>query len=577
MSKLPDFGDIGSQTDEELLSLIRNVSDLYERDKQENQLLYYEPVSEESKKLHTSTAQTVALFGGNGSSKTETSLVEMLVCASGVIPESLKDIWDKHDIDCECGHKFTIEAGENFTCSECKKEYPLIKRKLRGPINCRVVCESLTTVLHPIILPKLQWWKWTGDSEPGGPLGHWGWIPRTSLVQGVWERSWSEKLRILRIKYWDDKRGKYWGESTIQFMSHDNDPSDFASGDFHIVLHDEPPSYAIWTENQARTMRVSGRMMLAMTFPDDPAIAVDWIFDEVYDPGTPGPNKDPEIDWINLYTTDNRFLNQKSVALRSDRWSESVRNVRIFGQPIRFSNRIHPLFTDIIQYWCYHCGKPVMTVENRCSTCHGEVTAYSHVTEEPAGNYPTVFILDPHPRKPHMMIWVQVDAYDDLWQVAELEVEGDCTDVKNACDSVESELGLNVVKRLIDPNMAEQVAGQKRSITWRDEFDAAGLYCDKADNSSVGRMRINEFLKPEETRDQPRIHVHHTCERTIKQFKRYVWDDYRQKLEKGLKQKPKEKEDDFPTMWKYLMNDDPNFRYLTGGAPVITRLKGSKY
>lgn len=545
MASLPKSDDLKDLTPEEFQARLTDLLQIQERDRQENSLLYYQPVSDESLKIHTSTAQTIALFGGNGSSKTESALVELLICATGIIPDSLKGKFDPE--------------------------------KLRGPINCRIVVESLTTVLHPIILPKIQWWKWDGVSEPGGDKGHWGWVPRTSLISGMWEKSWSEKLRLLRIKYWDAKKGKFWGESTIQFMSHDNDPTDFASGNFHIVMHDEPPSYAIWRENQARTMRVAGRMFLAMTFPDDPSIAVDWIFDEIYDPGTPGPNKNPHIDWVNLYTTDNPFLNQDAIALQSDSWSEEVRKVRIFGQPIRFSNRIHPLFTDLIQYWCFHCKKTTIAVENKCSNCKGEVTDFTHLYEDEPGSWPTVYVLDPHPRKPHMMIWVQIDPYDDLWQVAEMEVEGDCADVKEVCDNVEAELGLNVVKRLIDPSMGMQPSGQKRGVTWRDEFDSAGLYCDLADNSSVGRQRVNELLKPEETRNQPRIHIHHTCDLTIHQFKRYVWDDFRQKLEKGIKQKPKEKYDDFPTMWKYLVNDDPNFRQLSGGSPVIHRLKGRKY
>ena len=315
--------------------------------------------------------------------------------------------------------------------------------------------------------------------------------------------------------FWDERRGKYWGESTIQFMSVDQDPSDFASGDFHIVLHDEPPSYAIWRENEARTMRVNGRMMLAMTFPDDPAIAVDWIFDEIYDPGSPGPNKNEHIDWINLYTTDNRFLNQEAIAVQSDKWSDEVRKVRILGQPIRFSNRIHPLFTDNHQYWCYACGKTSLAIENKCSSCQGELTEFNHISEDEPGSWPTIYLLDPHPRKPHMMIWVQIDPYDDLWQVAELEVEGDCVEVKQACDAIEAELGLHVTRRLVDPNMGASPSGAKRGVTWRDEFDNAGLYCDLADDSDVGRQRINEYLKPEQTRDQPRIHVHHTCKNTI--------------------------------------------------------------
>ena len=545
--QLPQTNALSSLSDKDFNKLFLDVTTLQEQDRQQAQLLYYKSVSKTAKQIHTSNATTIAVFGGNGSSKTESCLVEMMICATGIVPESLQDCFDRS--------------------------------KLRGPINCRVVCESLTTVLHPIILPKLQWWNWDGDSQPGGEKGHWGWIPKSSLINSTWDKSWSEKLRMLKVKYWDEKRGKYWGQSTIQFMSVDQDPSDFASGNFHIIIHDEPPSYAIWRENQARAMRVSGRMLLAMTWPDDPSIAVDWIFDEVYDPGSPGPNKNPDIDWINLYTTDNPHLNQTSVAKTSAQWSDEIRDVRVFGQPIRFSNRIHPLFTDSPKTWCYACEKTTVPVEGNCSSCGGGgLSDYCHVTEDPPSpTWPTIFVIDPHSRKPHMMIWVQVDPYDDLWQVAEADIDGDCTDVKMAADNIEQELSLNVVKLLMDPNMGAQPAGAKRGVTWRDEFDNAGLYCDSADNCDVGRQRINEYLKAERTREQPRMHIHASCKNTIYQFKRYVWDDHRQKLEKALKQKPKEKYDDYPTMWKYLLNDDPAFNFLTVGAPVIKRFAGRKY
>jgi hypothetical protein len=46
----------------------------------------------------------------------------------------------------------------------------------------------------------------------------------------------SNKLRMLRVLCRDPHNpDKVLGESTIQFMSLDQDPTDFASGDFHIV------------------------------------------------------------------------------------------------------------------------------------------------------------------------------------------------------------------------------------------------------------------------------------------------------------------------------------------------------
>jgi hypothetical protein len=67
-------------------------------------------------------------------------------------------------------------------------------------------------------------------------------------------------------------------------MSHDQDPADFASGDFHHVIHDEPPRWRSGGKRGAHHAR-GGRLYLSMTWPDDPTIPVDWIFDQIYDKG----------------------------------------------------------------------------------------------------------------------------------------------------------------------------------------------------------------------------------------------------------------------------------------------------
>ena len=517
--------------------------ELQQRDRQENALLFYRPVSPQAAKIHDSTARVTAVFGGNGSSKTETSIVELLILCTGLIPFSLQD-------------------NEN------------VRKKLRGPVNCRIVCESLTTVLHPIILPKLQWFKWTGIDQPGGDRGHWGWIPRTSLIGGSWEKSWSEKLRRLRILYRDPNNPeKVIGESTLQCMSVDQDATDFASGDFHLVLHDEPPNLAIWRENEARTMRVNGRMLLAMTWSDDPAINQDWIFDEIYERANKGSKN---IDLFQLYTTDNPTLDQDAIAAQAENWPDEVKRVRILGEPIRFSNRIHPLFTDLHQWWCFKCITKIIPQGDHCATCGSEnIQPFCHVKDFDPQRWPTVFLLDPHPRKPHMFSWVQIDPQDDLWQVAEGEVDGDPTDVYNYVREIEGDLGLYVAQRLIDPNMGRSPASTKRGVTWQDEISGAGLYCDLADDSDVGRARLNEYMRPDPATYKPRFHVRTTCKNTIHQIKRYVWADHKRSLEKSQKQQPKDKYDDYPTLLKYLMNSDPTFGFLREGPRVI-HTRGSR-
>lgn len=520
--------------------VLQEILKIAQEDRREANLLYYSPAHERCWEVHKSDAKVIAVGGGNGSSKTETCLAHLMMLATGVIPKELKE-W--------------------------------MLPKFRGPVTIRIVLESLTTVLHPIILPKLKWWVWTGLHPQGGDQGHWGWVPKTSLKGGSWEKSWSEKLRTLTVLCRDPENpDKVIGESTIQFMSHDQDPSDFASGDFHHILHDEPPSYAIWTENQARTMRVNGCMYLAMTWPDDPTIPVDWIFDEVYEKGREGPNKEPDIEWIELDTRHNPHLDQDAIAAQMAKWSHETRTVRIQGQPIRFSNRIHPLFTDLESWWCFNCGRVIVPIDGECTCGSADIVEFNHVQDfEIARNWPAIFVIDPHPRKPHMFLWALIDPSDDIWVIQDGEMDDDPSELRAYIEEMEETLEINTQIRLMDPNMGRSPASARREVTWQDEFDRAGLLCDLADDSDVGRGRFNEYLKPDPHTLRPRIHFHPRCQKSIHQIKRYVWDDHRRKQEKDLKQKPRQKYDDYPTMIKYLMNFEPSFSFLYRGAPVILR------
>lgn len=537
-------------SDEQFRELMSNVVGVSQEDRKQNQILYYKPVSQKVQSIHDSKAKILGIGGGNGSGKSESALVELVMCATGIFPYS-----QRH----------------------------LIQQKFRGPISTRLVVQSLTTTLETIILPKLMWWKWSGVDMQGGPRGHFGWVPKNCLVDGSWERSWSAKLRVLRVLCRDpENTDKVLGESTIQCMSFDQDPSDFASGDYHIIVHDEPPSLAIWRENEARTMRVDGRMILAMTWPDDPSINVDWLYNEVYEPGR--TQSDPNILWAELWSTENKNLRQEAVAQQAQKWSTEITNVRIFGRPIRFSNRIHLEFTDNTKTWCFKCEKSIIAVPDErdegkeiqrevCPHCQSEnIVEFNHVQDfQTSHTWPTVFVLDPHPRKPHMYIWVQISPSDDWFEVAEGQCEGDCVEVRKDVEKIERELGLTVVQRLMDPNMGQSPSGQKREITWQHEFGLAGLNCDLADDSSVGRARINTMLKVDPDTLQPRLVVHPRCRDTVYQMTRYVWDNFSTKVDKDVKETAKAKYDDRPTMLKYLANSEPNFRFLKNGAPVFRR------
>ncbi len=534
-----------SLSDDAFRDMLADAITIQQEDRKQNQILFYQPASPKVQTVHACKAKIVGIGGGNGSSKTESMLVDMVMSMTGVFPYS-----QRH----------------------------LIEQKFRGPINCRLVVESLTTTLEPIILPKLQWYCWTGVDQPGGTRGHWGWIPKSCLIDGEWSKSYSVKNRMLSLLCRDPYNlDKILGESKWQFMSVDMDPTDFASGDFHIIGHDEPPRLAQWRENEARTMRVDGRMLLAMTWPDDPSINVDWLYNEVYEVGRSG--SDPNVAWFELWTTENQNLKQEAVATQAAKWSPEITNVRIFGRPIRFSNRIHPEFTDNTKTWCFKCDKSIFPVPSEltndpsCPNCGAETLAeFNHVQFfETAHAWPTIYLIDPHPRKPHMYLWVQISPSDDWYVVAEGKCEGDCTDVARAVLECEEVFGLRIAQRLMDPNMGASVSGQRRDISWQNEFAAAKLVCDLAQDVDMGRARVNHMLKPDPRTRAPRLLVHPRCRDTIYHMNRYSWAEFSKNVERDLKQQPKDMYSDYPTLLKYLANSDPVFRFLKDGAPVVQR------
>lgn len=489
---------------------------------------------------HCYVTESYTIVGNSG--KTEHALVEGIIRCTGQVPASLHET------------------------------YPM--GKLTGPIHMRVVCESLTTVLDPIILPKLQYFAWSGLLPQGGGQGHWGWIPKHCLIQGDWKKSYDKRLRILTLLYRNPHTGKAEGTSTIQFMSYDQDSSDFASGDLQYCLHDEPPTYEIWKENRARVMRggKGSTLLISMTWPDNPASPVDWLFDEVYDKGTPGPEKDPDIEIINIFTTSNPHLDQDSVTKRAAQMSKLERNTRIYGLPIRFSNRIHPDFTDVVRHWCYECGAVCMvTTGNRCSECQGDnISEFCHVGPITVNRrYPIFNIIDPHPRKPHMLCWVQVTPNSDYEVIREVLVPGGAEDVRDAVTGIEAELQPLLVYRLMDPNMGASPSGAVREVTWQMEFDTVGLHFDLADDSDVGRARLNTLLKADPYFRRPRFRIDTGCTTSIFQMKRYVWADHAKVDGRDVKQKTLPKNDDFPTMFKYLMNRLPDSADII--EPVVYR------
>jgi hypothetical protein len=512
--------------------------------RQEQALLYYQPVSAEAEKFHYSTAPKKVALGGNGSSKSETQLVDIAIEMTGVIPRSLE------------------------------AKYP--KQKLRPPIHARLIVQSHTTTWDGTMKPKLQWNQWTGLAD--GVHGHWGWIPRRFLLKGKWEESWSEKYRTLTL----NRNGDYGTEpgSTLQIFSHSQDVQDFASSSVHRIGVDEGPRFSIWRENVSR-LREGGYISLAMTPPDDESAAWDaaWVYDELYVKGLSGPAKNPFIDSFTFHTEDNKNLDPAYITTQLGDMTPEQREVRLHGHFMHLGGRIYPTYTNRPQWWCFGCNKITLAAAGMCATCGGnDLTEFCHLVApfDKAYGWPVVYLLDPHPRKPYMMAWFAFAPYGDIFQIGEMECDLEPAELKKRVDEYEREAGLRVMKRIIDPNMAESPAHNagRRHVTVRDELDAVGLRCDLGmDDFAVGKTRVKTLLTPNPRTRRPTLHVFTACAKTDYQMMRYSWQEWSRYSAdtKDPKAVPMDKNSDFPTLIKYLANAEPTYAGLMHGGMVMQK------
>lgn len=532
------------------------VSMAAEADQKDCQIAYYRIANPRAIDVHKSTAREIAVVGGNRSSKTDTMLAELAIQMTGHIPQSLWGI------------------------------YP--KEKIRAPIRARIVCNSLTDTLEPVIKPKLRYDTWNGVGEPKEGRGHWGWIPRHCLPGGTWEKAYSEKYRTLTVSvdsFWNGPNGeinKVTGYSQCQFLSYDQDLTAFAGSSMHLIGHDELPPADIYRENRMRTLDVKGQIITSFTPPDEAGQSradVAWFFDEVYERGLPGPGKHPNMDTFILWTEHNRILSVADVDAMMSTLTEEQRETRQHGKFIHLSGIVFSLFTERESWWCFRCQKKILPVGGTCVTCTGDnVGTFSHVIEpfQIPQNWPIIFVIDPHPRKKDAMGWFAITPSDDIIQIHEMELDGTAIDVAREIRKWEEAKGVSPVKRLMDPNIATETNDKlQRGWTMRRAYDDAGIRCDLAtDDLNTGIECVNELLKPDPRTRKPRFSVFATCARTIKSLQRFSWDEWTRQGDRDPKERVRDKFKDFADVVRYMAADRPSFHGYTKGFQVFRMRRG---
>lgn len=475
------------------------------RRKKDEPIRFFKPHPKQDALIRSKATIRLAL-GGNRSGKTEVGMCEMYANALGCRPWLSEDDPDYYT-------------------------------KFKHPIKIRVYGEDFGNHLKNVICPKMR--KWISKKDLAAPA--------KKNQQGV-------------DVFWQI-RSIYGGVSTIELMSYEQGSEKMEGWDGHFIWFDEPPSRDIFIAAFRGLTDHDGLAVFTMTPLKEP-----WIFDDLWTRQTDSyeedsltglrEDMDKEVEKLladisiygvtmDMYDNIGFGLTEKSVKQFEALLDENEKAARIHGRFTHlqglvynsFDRNVHVLPNDVIDEILPDC------------------TVYE--------------AIDPHPRKPHAVLFVAVAPDDTVYVYDELWYKGL---VKNCAEAIKIKReDRHPVYTLIDPIACtpDPVSG----TTMMDDFKNHGVPTLKG---SKDRARGIDLLngKLRIINGRPGIFIAKRCTRTIYEFFHYVWDDFSGKAadKNDVKGTPRKKNDDMLECLHRILISGARFRERR--APTRKKFQG---
>jgi hypothetical protein len=315
------------------------------------------------------------------------------------------------------------------------------------------------------------------------------------------------------------RRLEWSNGSTTTFYSHDQDSSKLEGTNIDALYCDEPPPRSLWIA-AFRGLRNNPNyfVVLAGTPVSEP-----WLYEEIYSPGASG--KDKNIFVIQGSTMDNPHLSKEWIKDFEAKLTDEERKVRIHGEFAHLQGRVFKEFTR-----------------------RTHVFNYQKWPEE----WPVYCAIDPHPRKPHTVLYLGVTDDDTLVVIDELSIEGDVEELAKAMKKKEDENGYKIVSRRID-NSGSGTDWNRDSFI--DQLAKQGIRTNpmrkKEKDVASSIQKIKLLLK------NGQLRFLENCTKTISDMELYAWQDFRNPESSGIQEKPRKIHDDFIDPLRYIIVSNP--------------------
>jgi len=308
-----------------------------------------------------------------------------------------------------------------------------------------------------------------------------------------------------------------------------------------LIHFDEEPSSEIWQENMMRLLDTDGYMLLTMT----PIHGMTWVYEDIH---LSEDNK--HIRSWNAATLKNPHLSPKAIdKIKQLINSEDDEAVRLYGEFIPTSHFIYPMFDRVVH-----------TIDMSKVWKHGRIP----------DDWMIILGIDPHDRTPHGVLFCGVDPDNNVYVFDEISEH--CL-ISELAQHIKQKLdGRKAAYSMIDSsaNTESSIAGRSMLQEFARPGNDIHVLPTKKGRDSVleGIQKVRDYLHFEKDergmpKTQPQLKIFNNCTGLIREFRLYVWEDWKgtNRQRKDPKESPLKKDDHYLDALRYVLMTQPVYRH----------------
>lgn len=342
------------------------------------------------------------------------------------------------------------------------------------------------------------------------------------------------------------------GVSVFDIMTYEQDPFSAEGWDGDWLWFDEPPPRDMYIAAVRGLVDNEGLCWFSLTPLKEP-----WLFDEIYCSKNPNIfsvicDMRHNLERVNPISGQTIGLSERAIRKYETKLTEEERETRMHGRFRYLAGRIWKSWDRDIHTFDRFKEWPLDRKKNII------------IAGEPPVHWPRVFVLDPHDRMPHALLWVACDDAGDYWAYREGWLK-ECLleDIVTFIKEKETAAKERILLRLLDPNFGPKIYGNT-GLTVRDELEQAGQkqsypvrFSFGDDHKELGRNEFAALLHynssiPLSILNHPKFRAANDLKEFIYQIEHYVWDEYKLSTDRDPKEKPKPVNTHFPDLCHYL-------------------------